>query len=377
MPQIAFGARVRKSPFFERTMAAGASHFTVYNHMYMPVSYGNPLAEYWRLVEGVSMWDVAVERQVEVAGTDAEKLTRYLTTRELKSLEPGQGRYVPICDHNGALINDPVLLPLDGNRFWFSIADSDMKHWAGGVALAGGYDVSVREPDVSPLAIQGPKARNLAEDLFGSWIGELKYFGFREAELQGIPLIVARSGWSKQGGYELYLRDSAKGGALWDIVAEAGQPYDIGPGAPNYIERLESGLVSVGADTDEIADPFEMGLGKFVHLDRQDGFAGKEALGEIAQRGRARRFTGLHIEGTPLDASSQHRWQLNLDGEPAGFISAAAFSPRARGGSGGNIGVGLVKTELAEPGQRLQCESESGMRDIIVAELPFDLSHSP
>ena len=377
MAQIAFGARVRKSPFFERTIAAGASHFTVYNHMYMPVSYGDPLAEYRRLVEGVAMWDVAVERQVEISGKDAERLARFLTTRDLKSLAPGQGRYVPICNQAGALINDPVLLPLEDGRFWFSIADSDMKLWAQGIALAGGYDVTIVEPDVSPLAIQGPKAVEVVDAMFGGWVRELTYFGFRETELEGIPLIVAKSGWSKQGGYELYLRDGSMGGRLWDLVAEAGAGHDIGPGAPNYIERLESGLVSVGADTDETADPFEMGLGKFVHLDREDDFAGKVALRDIAQRGPARRFMGMHIDGPPLAAGSQHRWPLSLDGDPAGFISAAAFSPRARAGEGGNVGVGLVRTDCARAGQTLQCASEDGLRAVTVTELPIDLSARP
>lgn len=377
MPQIAFGARVRKSPYFERTIAAGASHFTVYNHMYMPMSYGDPEREYWRLIDGVSMWDVAAQRQVEIAGPDAQRLVRYLTTRELGSLPPDQGRYVPICNANGALINDPVLLPLSDGRYWFSIADSDMKLWAAGIALASGRDVSVTEPDVSPLAIQGPKAVDVAENLFGGWVRDLKFFGQRQTEIEGIPLVVARSGWSKQGGYELYLRDGSKGGRLWDLVAEAGKPFDIAPGTPNAIERLESGLISVGTETDETSDPFEMGLGKYVHLDREDDFVGKQALEAIAARGPARRFTGFHIEGPPLKGGSQHRWPLLADGRPAGFVSAAAFSPRARHGAGGNIGVGLVASALARAGQALRCESEAGIRDVVVADLPFDLSHVP
>lgn len=374
MPQLSLGARVRKSPFFDRAVGAGAASFTVYNHMYMPTGYGDPLGEYWRLIEGVSMWDVGCERQVEISGPDADKLVRYLTPRDLGKIQPGQGRYVPICNAAGTLINDPVLLPLEDGRFWFSIADSDMLLWAQGIALAGGYDVSVSEPEVSPLAIQGPKAMEVAEALFGGWVRELKYFAFRETQLEGIPLVVARSGWSKQGGVELYLCDGAKGGSLWDLVAEAGKPFDIAPGCPNGIERIESGLISLGTDTDETANPFEMGLGKYVSLDREDDFAGKVALGEVANQGVGRRFVGFHISGERLQSGSQHRWKLLHKNKCVGFISAAAFSPRVKSGAGGNIGVGLVEAELAEEGQRLFTESEAGTREVTVTALPFDLS---
>lgn len=374
MPQLSFGARVRKSPFFDRTVKAGATHFSVYNHMYMPTGYGDPLGEYWRLVEGVSMWDVACERQVEISGPDAGKLVRYLTPRDLGNLEPGQGRYVPMCNASGALINDPVLLPLENGRFWFSIADSDVALWAQGIALAGGFNVVVREPDVSPLAIQGPKAMDVAEALFGGWVRELKYFGFRETRLEGIPLVVARSGWSKQGGVELYLQDGAKGSRLWDLVAEAGKPFGIAPGTPNGIERLESGLISVGADTDETSNPFEMGLGKYVSLDREDDFAGKAALREVANQGVGRRFVGFHIDGEKLETGSQHRWKLLHKGKCDGFISSAAWSPRVKSGAGGNIGVGLVDAALADEGQVLFTESEAGTRDVTVTALPFHLS---
>lgn len=374
MPQLSLGARVRKSPFFDRAVAAGAASFTVYNHTYMPTGYGDPFGEYWRLIEGVSMWDVGCERQVEISGPDAEKLVRYLTPRDLGTIQRGQGRYVPICNRAGTLINDPVLLPLEDGRFWFSIADSDMLLWVQGIALAGGYDVSVREPDVSPLAIQGPKAMEVAEALFGGWVRELKYFAFCEAHLDGIPLVVARSGWSKQGGVELYLCDGAKGGALWDLVAEAGKHFGIAPGCPNGIERIESGLISLGTDTDETANPFELGLGKYVSLDREDDFAGKAALGEVANQGVRRRFVGFHISGKKLESGSQHRWKLLHKDQYSGFISAATYSPRVKSGAGGNIGVGLIDVELAEEGQRLFTESEAGTRDVTVTALPFDLS---
>ena len=368
---IAIGARVRKSPYFNKTIEDGVTSFSVYNHMYMPTGYGDPVAEYDRLINGVAMWDVAVERQVSLKGPDAEKLARYLTTRDLGALNIGQGRYVPLCDHRGTLINDPVLLPIAEDEFWLSIADSDVLLFSRAIAAERGLNVSIHEPDVSPLAIQGPKAVEVVSDLFGDWVRDLKYFGHREARLNGIPLHVARSGWSKQGGYELYLMDGQRGGELWDIVKEAGQSYDIGPGTPNYIERLESGLVSYGADTDDFTNPYEVGLGKFVSLDREDDFIGKEALKKIKEDGIKRQFVGYKIEGEPLAAGNQHKWPVK-DGETfIGFVSASAWSPRVNS----NIGVGLVETAYSEPGSKvtIQTDLEVGDLTAIVSKLPFDI----
>jgi glycine cleavage system aminomethyltransferase T len=246
---IHIGPNIRTSPYFEATVADGVRSFSVYNHMAIPGHFGDPEAEYDRLLNGVAMWDVAAQRQVQLEGPDAMALAQLLTPRNLAGTKVGQGRYVPMCDHDGWLINDPVLLPLSDTCVWLSIADSDIALWAAAIGRERGLDVTVSEPDVSPLAIQGPKAMDVAEVLFGDLgAGALKYFQFREAELDGIPLIVARSGWSKQGGVELYLRDGGRGTELWHRVKEAGAPFGIGPGAPNDIERLESGLISYGAD---------------------------------------------------------------------------------------------------------------------------------
>ena len=367
--QIAIGARVRKSPFFDKTVEAGVTHFSVYNHMYMPVSYGDPLGEYERLVSGVSMWDVAVERQVALKGRDAEALARYLTPRGLGGLETGQGRYVPICDHRGTIINDPVLLPVATDEFWLSIADSDVLLWARAIAAERDMDVEVFEPDASPLAVQGPKAVEVVSSLFGDWVRELKYFAFREAELQGIPLLVARSGWSKQGGYELYLRDGTRGAELWDLVKEAGQPFGIGPGCPNYIERLESGLLSMGADTDDWTNPYEVGLGKYVHLDREDAFVGKAALAEIKAAGIKRKFVGYRIEGETFKTTNQHRWRVRSDETEVGFVSAAAWSPRI----GSNIGVGLIATEHGAAGSAVTVDTGEAVLEAQICDLPFEI----
>jgi len=351
--QIALGPRERKSPFFDSTVADGVTHMTIYNQMYMPVSYGDTAAEYNRLLEGVSMWDVAAERQVEIKGPDAERLVRYLTPRNLKTCEIGKGKYVPICDHDGRLLNDPVLLRLNDDTFWLSIADSDVLLWVRAIAMEGGFEVQVREPDVSPLAIQGPKAEEVVADLFGDWVRDLKYFWFRQTELDGIPLVVARSGWSKQGGYEIYLCDGTRGSALWDKVKQAGAPYDIAPGAPNYIERVESGLLSFGADTVPDSSPFEVGLDKMIDLDREDDFIGKQALIRIAAEGPARKLVGIVFDGDPV-TFNEHPWTARVDGHIAGTVRAVCHSPRRRA----NIGLALLETRFADLGTRVEFKGE-------------------
>ncbi len=352
--QLALGPRERKSPYFDSTIRAGASHFTIYNHMFMPVSYGDPDAEYRRLIEGVSLWDVAAERQVEISGNDAERLVRYLTPRNLNELVIGKGKYVPLCDHEGRLINDPVLLPLSDSRFWLSIADSDILLWVRAVAAEGGFDVTVREPDVSPLAIQGPKAEALVVDLFGDWVRELKYFWFRETELDGIPLIVARSGWSKQGGFELYLLDGSKGNMLWEHVEDVGAAYGIGPGAPNYIERVESGLLSFGADNLPDSNPFEVGLGKMISTDRPDDFIGKEALRRIKETGPAHTLVGIKFDGAAVKPN-EHPWTVLINETPAGSVRAVCFSPRRLE----NIGIALIDSVQAAVGTELKIQNGS------------------
>ena len=364
--QIAMGPRERKSPFFERTVLDGATHMTIYNQMFMPVSYGNALAEYNRLMEGVSMWDVAAQRQVQIEGPDAERLVRYITPRNLKDCPVGKGNYVPICDHEGRLLNDPVVLRLEEQKFWLSISDSDILLWVRAIAKEGKYNVVVSEPDVSPLAIQGPKAVDVVADLFGDWIRDLEYFWFKETELDGIPLVVARSGWSKQGGYELYLCDGTRGPTLWDKIKEAGKPYEIGPGAPNYIERLESGLLSFGADTHPDSTPFEVGMGKFVDLDREDEFIGKQALTRLSMDGPKRKLVGVIFDGDPV-TFNEHPWVARVNGTIAGTIRSVCHSPRRKS----NIGFALLETQYSEIGTKLEFKGEGRSFKGEVVEQPL------
>ena len=366
--QLSLGARVRKSPFFEASVESGLAAASVYNHMYMPTSYGDPDAEYNRLINGVAVWDVAVERQVAVKGPDAIKLAKYLTPRKLDGLVTGQGKYVPICKHDGSIINDPVLLKVADDEVWFSIADSDLHLWVSAIAGSLGMDVEVFEPDVSPLAVQGPKATAVISNLFGDWVKELKYFGFREANLDGIPLIVSKSGWSKQGGYELYLRDGARGYDLWKRVFEAGKDHDIGPGTPNYIERLESGLISFGADTDAKTNPFELGMDRFMDLSQENDFVGKEALIDIKRNGIERKFTGFFLDGPTLNKPNEHRLRLLQNGNKVGYVSACGYSPRLRK----NIGVGMVTLAGLKSTAPIVMEALENRYNVDVVSLPFN-----
>ncbi|MEL7468455.1 MAG: glycine cleavage T C-terminal barrel domain-containing protein [Pseudomonadota bacterium] len=335
---ISSSPRVRPSPFYHATIADGVVSFTTYNHMMMPTSYGDPMAEYWRLINGVAMWDVAVERQVQLKGPDAGRLAQVLVPRNLSKLKVGRGWYVPVCDHDGILINDPVLLKLAEDLYWFSIADQDMLFWARAIAGERKLDVEVTEPDVSPLAIQGPMAEDVVASLFDESIRDIGHFRFREMELEGIPLIVARSGWSKQGGFELYLRDASRGLDLWHMVKQAGEPWDIGPGSPNPMERVESGLLSWGGDTDDQTTPFEVGMGRFVHTDLPDDIVGIKALRRIKERGQSRDRLGVVLDIEGEIGYYDRKGKVFKGTTDAGHITATCWSPRLER----NIGICLV-----------------------------------
>ncbi|MEZ5752130.1 MAG: glycine cleavage T C-terminal barrel domain-containing protein [Paracoccaceae bacterium] len=359
-------ARLRPSPFFDATVAEGVKTFTTYNHMLMPTSYGHPEEEYWRLINGVSQWDVAVERQVQLKGPDAARLAQILAPRDLSKQKVGQGKYVPLCNHHGVLINDPICLKLADDLFWLSIADSNIWFWAQAIASERGLDVEVSEPDVSPLAVQGPKAEDVIAHIFGDWVRELKYFWFKEAEIDGIPLVVQRSGWSKQGGFELYLRDGSKGTQLWNLVREAGQPWGIGPGNPNWCERIESGLVSYGGDSDTTTNPFEVRMGKYVDLHVPDDTIGIQALRQIAAEGPKRHTLGLVLEGDAPIAPGFTWNPIHQGGHKIGDLTNVAFSYRLEK----NIGFAIVARSL-NVGDTVDCIIGGATHRGTLCELPF------
>jgi aminomethyltransferase len=359
-------ARLRPSPFYQATLNEGVTHFTTYNHMLMPTSYGTPAEEYWRLMNGVSQWDVAVERQVQLHGPDAGRLAQILSPRDLSKQVAGQGKYVPLCNHDGVLINDPICLKLADDLYWLSIADSNIWFWARAIAAERGLRVTVSEPDVSPMAIQGPMAENVVAHVMGDWVRDLKYFWFRETDIAGIPVLVQRSGWSKQGGFEIYLRDGSKGTALWNIFREAGQPWGIGPGNPNWSERVESGLVSFGGDTDDQTNPFEVRMGKYVDLHVPDDTIGIQALRRIAAEGPKRHSLGIILDaGDPVTPG--FTWDpIYANGQKVGDLTNCVFSI----GKQKNLGFALISRNCGL-GDRVEAYVNGKMEPGVLTELPF------
>lgn len=360
--------RIRRSPYFDATVAAGAAGFTTYNHMLLPAGYGDPEGEYWRLCNGVSMWDVAAQRQVELTGPDAGRLAQILTPRDLSKCNNGEGKYVALCNHAGAVINDPIALKLSDDKYWFSIADSNILFWARAIAAERALDVTVTEPDVSPLAVQGPKAVEVIASLFGECTRGMRHFRFRRADLDGMPLLLARSGWSKQGGFEIYLLDGAHGMRLWNTVAEAGAKWDIAPGAPNAHERIESGLLSWGGDTDDATNPFEVRMGKFVDLDFDgaDDVVGIDALRCIHRDGPARHQLGVVLDGDKPAPSHPVWYAIEAGGRKVGDMTNGIWSYRLQR----NIGFGLVARDCAA-GMRVEVVKEDARIGAALTELPF------
>ncbi len=366
MFQIAPHTRARRSPYFDATVAEGVKTFIVYNYRMLPASYGDPEAEYWRLINGAAMWDVAAERQVQLSGPDAGRLAQILLPRDLSRCRAGQGKYAALCNHAGTVINDPIVLKLDEDRYWLSIADSNVLFWARAIAAERGLKAEISEPDVSPLAVQGPRAADVVASLFGGWARELKYFWFRQTELQGIPLMLARSGWSKQGGFELYLMDAKRGTELWNIVREAGKPWDIGPGCPDPCERIESGLLSWGGDTDDRTNPFEVRMEKYVDLDAPDDVVGIKALRRIHQKGATRRQLGAVLEGGAPAGTNPVWFRITKEGKKIGDMTCGTWSRRMKR----NIGYALVSAQCA-PGDAVAVHKNGEAIPATLCELPF------
>jgi glycine cleavage system aminomethyltransferase T len=360
------GARLKRSPYFECTQRAGCRGYTVYNHMLLPICYDDPVNEYRKLLEGVTLWDVSVERNVEISGPDGARFAELLTPRDLSKCKVGEGRYVLLVDDAGGIVNDPVLLRLAEDRFWLACADSDVLLWAKGLALRSGLRVDVRELDVAPLQLQGPKSRQVAHALFGERIAGLGYYGFIETRLDGIPLIVTRTGWTGELGYELYLLDPSRGEDLWNRVLAAGKPFGIAPTGPCDIRRIEAGILNYGIDMTIENDPYEVGMGRLVDLGKPQEFVGREALRRIQQKGPGRRLVGLEIAGAPLDLNMT-RWPVRAGGRALGHVTSAVHSPRLDK----NIGYAFVPAQQAAEGTRFEVDTSAGGRLATVVPMPF------
>lgn len=365
--EFGFGTQIRKSPYFEATVRWGATGFSVYNHMYIPRDFGNPEQNFWSLVNDAILCDVAVERQVEITGPDAAKFTQLLTPRDLSKCAIGQCKYVLLTNEAGGILNDPILLRLGENHFWLSLADSDILLWAQGVAINSGLDVQIREPDVSPLQLQGPQSGKIMTALFGDSIADLKYYWLSEYELDGIPLIISRTGWSSELGYELYLLDASRGDELWEKIMEVGAEYGLKPGHTSTIRRIEGGMLSYHADMDINTNPYELGLDRLVDLDIEANFIGKFALKRIREAGIKRKQVGIIIDGPTLTHPNTRFWSLQKEGQIVGKVTSAVYSPRVEM----NIALAMVDIHHAELGTTFDIDVPGGMTTATVVQKPF------
>ena len=362
-----FGTQIRKSPFFDSTVKWGATGFSVYNHMYIPRDFGSPEDNFWNLINKAILCDVSVERQVEITGPDAYKFIQLLTPRDLSNLAIGQCKYVLIINNDGGILNDPVLLRLGENHFWLSLGDSDILLWAQGVAINSNLEVKIIEPDVSPLQLQGPKSAKIMQALVGDSILDLKYYWLRELELDGIPVVISRTGWSSELGYEIFLRDSSKGNVLWEKIMSTGKKFGLEPGHTSSIRRIEGAMLSYHADADINTNPFELGLDRLVTLDKELNFIGKEALKKIKKKGIKRKQVGLILDCEPLKGPNTTFWKISKDNKLVGKVTSAVYSPRLKK----NIALAMISIDLIEIGTVLDIESPYSKIKGTVVNKPF------
>ncbi|MEO0369304.1 MAG: dimethylsulfoniopropionate demethylase [Pseudomonadota bacterium] len=322
--------RTRATPYSKRVEAAGVKAYTVYNRMLLPTMFRSNEEDYWHLCEHVQVWDVSVERQVEIVGPDASKLVQLMTPRDLSKTDLLQGKYAPICDAEGKILNDPIVIKLAEDRWWLSLADSDVKFYAQGLATGYGMDVQVFEPDVFPLAVQGPKAEELCARVFGEEVRSIRFFRGKMLPFQGVDIYVARSGWSHQGGFEIYLHKPELGEALWDAMFEHGEDLNVGPGSPHGVERLEAGLLSFGSDMDDTENIFECGLDRFFNLEADVESLSLPVLRELEGQNTKRLFGVLFDEPVDTESSLNVRggYDVVVDGELIGEVRSQAWSYR-------------------------------------------------
>jgi glycine cleavage system aminomethyltransferase T len=371
MSLVQRGARNRRTPYYEATQRSSPKGFTVYNHMYFPIRFDTFEAEFEALLHDVTIWDVAVERCLEISGPDGFRFAQLLTPRNLSKCAVGQGKYVLICDSDGGVVNDPVMTRMEENTFWFALASSDVLLFARGLKNAyPDLNVTIRELDVAPLQVQGPKSKDLMKDLVGPSILEMKYYWWTRSEIRGIPVIITRTGWTSEVGYEIYLLDPTRGTEIWERLLEVGKPYNVKPTGPSDIRRIEGGILNWGADMTYENNALELGLERLVDFSLPDRASiSIAALKRIRAEGVRRRLIGVELDGDPLPALNYVKWPAHRmeGGEPIGKVTSAIYSPRLRK----NIGYCWVPTELAKNGSKVRVESEWGPRTATVAPMPF------
>ena len=366
-PEISFGTRIRKSPFFESTMKWGCKGFTVYNKMYMPTYYKSFVDDYWSLVNHVTLWDVGGERQVEITGKDAEKFVEYITPRDISKCRVGQCMYTLLTEKDGGIINDPILLKLNENHFWLSIADSDVLLWCKGITSSMNFEVNINEPDVSPLSLQGPKALDVMEKLVGSWIRELKFFYFKKYQIQNIPVVISKSGWSGESGYEIFLCNGSLGNKLWEIIMESGEEFNIAPAAPSQINRIENGMLSYGSDMSLTENPYDINMDKFVNLEKKADFLSRVALTKIKNQGNSKELVGVEITGETFSNFVFDHLPVYADDKIIGKITSSVFSPRLNK----NIGLALLDVKRNIKPESIIIKFNENFFKIKICRLPF------
>ncbi len=357
--------RIKKSPFFEKAVEYGATEFHPYNGMWMPVGYDSPVNEYWNVLERASLWDVGVQKCVEIAGPDAEAFMQLLTPRDITTIEPGRCAYVFLTNQDGGVLNDPVMLRIAEDRFWLSTADSDIYLWAKGVSAFSGHEVEIATPHVYPMQLQGPRSAEIMVHVFGEEILDLRYYWWMRSSVDGIDVVISRTGYSSELGYEVYLLGEARGGELWEILMTAGKPYGISPGSPNRIRRIEGGVLDYASDITPDENPLELGLDRLIAWDTD--FLGKAALEKVRDEGVRRRLIGLFLDGPALQKNNEHRWPVTSASTKVGFVTNAVHSPRLDR----NIAFAMIDVPFDANDTVLTVETVEGARSAERTTLPF------
>ena len=367
LKDFGFGTQIRKSPFFDATVRWGAKDFSVYNHMYIPRDFGDPEQNFWNLINNAILCDVAVERQVQIKGPDASKFVQMMTPRDLSNMQVGQCKYVILTNQFGGVLNDPVLLKVEDDCYWFSLADSDILFWAQGLNVNKEYDVEIIEPDVSPLQLQGPKSKDIMVKIFGNKILELKYYWFKHFQLGNIKLLISRTGWSSEFGYEIFLLNSTEGDELYETLMNEGKDLGLHPGHTSTIRRIEGGMLSYHSDMDINTNPLELGMEKFIDLDGSFNFVGKNALIEIRKSGIHRKQVGLIIDIEPLKGPNTSKWEIISNNKIIGVVTSAVYSPRLKS----NIALAMVKKEFSDIGTLLKVNIDNNLVNANIVQKPF------
>ena len=362
-----FGTQIRKGPFFDATVRWGAKGFSVYNHMYIPRDFGDPEQNFWNLINDAILCDVAVERQVQIKGPDAAKFVQMMSPRDLSNMQVGQCKYVILTNQFGGILNDPVLLKVSEDCYWFSLADSDILFWAQGLAVNNSYDVAITEPDVSPIQLQGPKSKEIMLKIFGNEILDIKYYWFKKFNLNGIDLIISRTGWSSEFGYEIFLLNFEDGDELYETLMQSGKGLGLHPGHTSTIRRIEGAMLSYHSDMDINTNPFELGMDKFIDLDKGFDFIGKNALLNIKKNGITRKQVGIILHNNPMEGPNTRHWDIKKEDKYIGKVTSAVYSPRLKQ----NIGLALVNINYSNIGSRFSVYMDSSPVEAEVVEKPF------